>query len=158
MKPEVKSVAYSLRDILNEYSDLSFIQNKYMGENIVDLLSRSEYPLLNIEIGRNTPQLVGADNMNDNFVVRYKYTFHIQYAVRSESRNIALFGSESLKGIYDICDLVHECLVKSRTLGGSVWDMEIVTTGSQVFSPEPDKLYFIAGAETVVNYWKDVNL
>lgn len=157
--PGLKIVLASIETVLKGASSLSYFgDNVYSAENILDLLNESQYPLINIDLDPKPFRVVLADNIHEKDCLRFEYHFHLQYATINESKRIALLGNDETKGLLDIHDDLYGVLMNNKTLNGTVYGMKVIGTDSQVFSPDPEKILFIAGADTVISYWIDVNL
>jgi hypothetical protein len=163
MNPGLKDKAQALKTFLENSEKLTFLEGVYLGRDTVQLMTDDtvDYPFLNINIDPDILTTEQADNVRDYDMVRNVFGFSLQYCVKAETEEEALFGTEDTDGaiitygILDIIDALYDALSDDETLSGAVQGMQITNTKSQVFSPEPDRLFYTAGANTTVKFWKD---
>jgi hypothetical protein len=154
----IKEVLQALQTQIKAYTTLSYLSNRvYICEDILELC-KGDTPFVNIDVDPNVFKVDSADEVRDYDMERHIYTVNLQFATQAASRDLAVLGSTTIKGILDVHSDLYSCLRSDVTLGGKVYGINRVETLSRVFPPVPEEgILYLAGCDMTVSYWRDIS-
>ena len=156
----MKYILNAMVNQLTSFPDLSYAKDTgYVAQDPWDLVDKGNFPFFNVIPG-DERIVRGIDDMPKDQIERHIYPVTIQFAQSSMNLNVAIMGDveKGIVGILDMSDNIWDAINYDRTLGGVVEGIEPNDSEvSKDFLRAEDNM-FLAQAEIMVEFYKDVAL
>jgi len=155
----IKEVITALKNQLTVYPALAAYASDsgYIAEDPYELVQSNKMPFFNINPQGQVVEKL--DDMSFTDIERHTMQFVIQFATRAMAKNVAVMGDDTRTGILDFMDDIWSGIISDRTIGGTV---DGITPGYaiaiDVIELEDQQRIFVAGAEMIVEFFRDVAL
>ncbi len=155
----IKTVVQNLQSQLLADTSLAAIVGTRvtLADDVIKMIEEKKVPFVNIEL--DTFSVENADNMRPYDYERHVYKIKLQFCVVTKSRTESLLGKTGVTGLLDMYDTLYDAIKADATLSGAVDDIvNTPTLIADIFSPSKEELFYVAGGEMEVSFYKDVCL